>query len=772
MNDRLDVASEYWASLLRHPTLGILTDVDGTLLPFESRPEDVVAPPELTALVEEVACTEGICLALVSGRPREDLERLFPERQNLLMVAEHGAWRTGPTGWEATLSLDDRIIDSLVLELEALGAQYDQARVERKTWSAAIHFRNLPPEQKADLLVRVGAVLDPWLARHQNFERLWGAEVLEIRPRGATKATAVSWMRERLGPTARLLIAGDDMTDEDMFAAATENDASVLVRNGPVRSTAARWHVSGVDEMRTLLTDLLVVRRDSTTAPSVHPARLGAEARPEPKTKSQLLVVSNRLPELAPDPSAPSRTRSVGGLVSALCPVLRDQDGVWLGWSGKAGPLGEPVLSQVDDMTIGAVDLPEEWYRHYYVGFANSALWPVLHSFPTRARISHDDFRSYVLANDAFAAAASSLVSETALVWVHDYHLLLLAHFLRARGHVGRIGHFLHVPFPGPDVFFVLPWANEILDALLEFDLVGFHTHAYAENFLHCVAHRAGVHMDGYRAVRRGRVTQVAVLPIGISPSDRDSSAAPDNEVVGIKRSLGECQLVLGVDRLDYTKGIPERIEAFGRLLETHPEWRRKVCLVQVSVPSRAEIDEYADQRTRIENSVGRINGAFGEADWVPIRYLYRSYGREELNELYREADVGYVTPLRDGMNLVAKEFVAAQDAADPGVLLLSRFAGAAEELTAALLTNPWDSEGIVHDLDRALRMPLEERKERHAALLEVVSKRTALSWANDFMHALSEGVADEPWSGEVSIHGERSSGLWVTPSTKVYTAD
>src|SRR6204780_4974294 len=197
-------------------------------------------------------------------------------------------------------------------------------------------------------------------------------------------------------------------------------------------------------------------------------------------------------------------------------------------------------------------------------------------------------------------------------------------------------------------------------------------------------------------------------------------------------------RMVLGVDRLDYTKGIPERIEAFGKLLELFPAWRKNVCLVQVSVPSRADIPEYAEQRSRVENVVGRINGEYGEADWVPIRYLYRSYAREQLSELYRAADVGYVTPLRDGMNLVAKEFVAAQDPAQPGGLLLSRFAGAAIELKDAVLTNPWHEEGMARDLDRALRMTLEERREQHAKLLPVVLRTTAVSWAEDFLRALT----------------------------------
>lgn len=736
-DDRLDVASEFWISFLRHHPLGILTDVDGTLLPFESRPDDVVTTPDLLALVEEIASSEGITLAVVSGRPKEELERLFPAPRHSLLVAEHGAWRTGPDGWEPTLSLDTGVIDSLVAELELLGADYPLSRVERKTWSAAIHYRQLPQEDKAELLGRVGAVLDPWLARHPHFERLWGAEVLEIRPRGATKATAVTWMKELLGPQHRLLIAGDDITDEDMFAAASDSDACVLVRSGADRSTAARWRLPSVTHMRSFLEGVLDVRRDSTSWPTVRPSLLNADVSPEPKTNARFLVVSNRLPEL--EPATDERTKNVGGLVSALLPVLRDRGGVWLGWSGKtrAGAVATPVLTSSDDFSFAAIELPEEWHRHYYLGFANSALWPLLHSFPARLRFNHEDFRSYVLANDAFAGAARQLVPADAAVWVHDYHLFLVAHDLRARGHVGPLGHFLHVPFPGPDVFFLLPWADELLDALLDFDLLGFHTRTYADNFLHCVSHRAHARVDGSRVFCGDHETRVEVFPLGIATTELDD-APEDHEIQSIKSALDENLLVLGVDRLDYTKGIPERIDAFGRLLETRPEWRRRVCLVQVSVPSREELDEYTEQRTRIENSVGRINGLFGEADWVPIRYLYRSYGRAELNALYRAADVGYVTPLRDGMNLVAKEFVAAQDPADPGVLLLSRFAGAAEELTDALLTNPWDVEGIVSDLDRALRMPLAERQRRHTALAEVVASRTPLSWATAFVDALT----------------------------------
>ncbi len=775
MKNRLDVASEFWTGLLRHSPLGILTDVDGTLVPFKARPDDVDTTPELRALIADVAACHGVTLAVVSGRPREELERLFPEPRNALLVAEHGAWRTGPNGWEATLSVDPSIIDSLVVELDALGAQYENARIERKTWSAAIHFRRLSSEEKADLLVRVSSILDPWLRRHPQFERLWGNEVLEVRPRGATKATAVTWIREQLGVGGRLVIIGDDVTDEDMFVAASEHDAAILVGAGAKRPTSARWRLPTVEQVRSLLDELVVVRRDAAAFPSVRPnALLDDEDRPR-CSNAKLLVVSNRLPDIEPETEG-QRARNVGGLVSALRPVLEDQDGVWLGWSGRTTTDASPsqlTLASSGKLTLASIDFPDDWHTHYYNGFSNSALWPLFHSFPGRLRFSHDDWRSYVLVNDAFATAALQLASEDATIWVHDYHLLLVAHYLRARGHQGQIGQFLHIPFPGPDLFFLLPWANDLLDALLDFDLIGFHTRTYADNFLHCAAHRPGVQIENSCIIRGGRRTLVGVFPLGVTPEDLSrSDVPPESELLGVARSLGENRLVLGVDRLDYTKGIPERIEAFGRLLELFPEWRRRVCLVQVSVPSRTDIGEYAEQRSRIENSVGRINGAFGEADWVPIRYLYRSYAKEELAELYRDADVGYVTPLRDGMNLVAKEFVAAQDPANPGVLVLSRFAGAAEELTDAVLTNPWDAEGTVHDLDLALRMPLEERQRRHASLYDVVSRTTSVTWADEFLGALMGGLEDHQTvdapRDSTDPDGGRSSGLWAYPASGI----
>jgi alpha,alpha-trehalose-phosphate synthase [UDP-forming]/trehalose-phosphatase len=737
-------AGEPWSSLIKHAPLGILTDLDGTILPFAHRPEEARPTSEIVRLVRDLAELPGVTLAVVSGRPRSSLEEFFPAPRAELLVAEHGAWRSFASPWELMLQAPAWHAEPLAATLEQLVARYPNALIERKTYSIAFHYREVSRLRKPEMLVQLAAVVDPWIHAHPTFEKLWGAEVLEIRPRAARKDGAVRWIRERLGPDARLLIVGDDITDEDMFTAAGEDDVSVLVHPGQGRTTRARFCLSSVSSVHVFYRALARARREAAELPAaVVPERIAPRFDANAGAPYHLLVISNRLPELrSADVDPVSRKRNVGGLVSALSPVLSSRKGVWLGWSGRTRPDANGSEVEVDGaqgFALAWVDFPEEWHRHYYNGFSNSALWPLMHSFPGRLRVSHRDWESYVRVNQAFAEVAVKLVGPSETVWVHDYHLLLVGKYLRAAGHRGPIGLFQHIPFPGPDIFSLLPWSAEILEGMLDFDLVGFHTRGYVENFLRCMSGIPGVRMEGDRAVREGRSVRSAAFPLGIIPEDFQESGddAAKDEIAGLVRAIGESRLVLGVDRLDYTKGIPERIEAFGRLLELFPEWRRKVSLVQVSVPSRADVPEYVEQRARVENIVGRINGEFGEVDWVPIRYLYRSYGRAHLSELYRLADVGYVTPLRDGMNLVAKEYVAAQDAEDPGVLLLSRFAGAAEELSDALLTNPWDAEGTARDLDRALHMPLDERQRRHEALFRVVSKTTALTWAEDFLGAL-----------------------------------
>jgi alpha,alpha-trehalose-phosphate synthase [UDP-forming]/trehalose-phosphatase len=741
----VQAASDQWLDLARGP-LGLLLDLDGTLIPFAATPALARPGSSLVRLVEALATIPDTAVAIVSGRPRARLDEFFAGAPQVGLVAEHGAWRRTAGVWEA-LPLEQGALEDLAAALERLAPAGGGAAVERKTGSLALHFRALSAADKPALVVQAGAVILPWLDRHPSFELLEGPEVLEVRDRRARKSVAVPWLRAQAAPGARLLALGDDDSDEDLFAALGPSDECVRVGAPDRRVTRARWWLPAPADAHRLLEALLELRRGDVPAPpaDVWPASLPPRLAPATGgAHYDLLVVSNRLPELpATAASMEARQRNVGGLVSALEPVLAARRGLWLGWSGRTRPDADPAACALDDSArpvLAAMDFPARWQTHYYNGFCNSALWPLLHSFPGRLRLSSVGWATYVEVNESFAAVAARLVDRDATVWIHDYHLFLLGAFLRRLGHQGKLGLFLHIPFPPADVFFLLPWAEELLAGLLALDVVGFHTPDYVDNFRQCAARLPGAEVGAGGVRFRGRQTLAGAFPLGIVAGafQEAPSAEAAAEVAGLMRALSPCRLVLGVDRLDYTKGIPERLEAFGLLLHAHPEWRRRVALVQISVPSRADLAEYAEQRERVERIVGRINGELGDADWVPIRYLYRAFARDQLAQLYRAASVGYVTPLRDGMNLVAKEFVAAQNPADPGVLLLSRFAGAAIELKEALLTNPWHGEGMAEDLHRALSMDLAERRARHTVLLGRVSHTTALTWAESFLAALA----------------------------------
>ena len=470
--------------------------------------------------------------------------------------------------------------------------------------------------------------------------------------------------------------------------------------------------LDGPSAVRAFLWWLVAARRKTTShAPPVR--SIGGEPSDEPHAR--LLVISRQAPFAG--------RRDTGGLASVLEGALRVLDAVWLGWSGAdGGP--EAALSIHGTQPRRATFDWDRTSREAFERFCGHALSPLFHSFPARVRYSQPGWEVYRAVNQRYAKLAQKLVVPHGTVWVHDYHLLLVGAALRERGHLGPIGLFLHAPFPPRDVFETLPAADSILEAMHHFDLIGFHADQWADNFAVCAA---------ARSAREGTTTRcppLSVLPMGV-----------DAEVLSGRRSVARegRQTILAVDRLDFAKGIPERLLAYQRLLEVHPEWRREIALVQLVVPPRAESADHLELKQQIERLVGRINGRFGEADWSPIEYLYRSYDHRTLGELYRAARVAAVTPLRDGLNLVAKEFVAAQDPADPGVLVLSRFAGAAAELTEAVLTNPYDTDGLAADLDLALRMPLDERKRRHGALAAVVAETTPHRWASAFLERLGE---------------------------------
>lgn len=431
-------------------------------------------------------------------------------------------------------------------------------------------------------------------------------------------------------------------------------------------------------------------------------------------------------------------------MVAALEPVLAARGGLWLGWSGRTLPgleFGPTEWDRERQPSLAWIDFPDSVRERYYNGFCNGALWPLFHSLPSLVRFEDAEWDAYQRVNQRFAEAAVALVPPDCAVWCHDFHLLTTGSALRARGHRGPLGLFLHIPFPGLDLFRIIPWSEALITGMLDFDVIAFQTENDRRNFLGAVAALTDAEVSDTSVRTRGRDVRVLVLPIGIVPEHFDGPDDPEEgkDAEALLEAVAGKRLILGVDRLDYTKGIPERLEAFARLLTHAPEWRGQCCLVQISVPSRDDIGQYQEQRHRIEAAVGRINGEFGETSWTPVRYLYRSYQRGQLSRFYRAADVCLVTPLRDGMNLVSKEFVAAQDAEHPGVLVLSRFAGAADEMTDAILANPFHPEGLARDLDRALRMPLDERRARHGRLLAAVQRTNTTDWAEAFLAALEE---------------------------------
>jgi trehalose 6-phosphate synthase len=723
-----------WHGIARTPHLAVVCDLDGTLIPFANTLDDAMLDDDVASLLSGLSATAGTTVAVISGRPRASIATMLDRAPGVRWFAEHGAWRLDGGTWHAALD-GDAPFDGLLDRLERLVAVTPGARIERKTWSVCVHWRGIAEPARTDLIEAATLAMDEWLEERPQFERLPSAEAAEVRHRAVHKGAALSYLRRQLPSDTRFVAIGDDRTDEDMFQALGTGDASVVVTPGG-RATLADAVVDGIDGARSFLIWLATrrMRRDAHARAATQPPTHDPERRADDASLSDLVVVSNRLPN-PPSPAPDDRNREAGGLVSALEPALVEHRAIWLGWSGHEREPGLDVTIERDrdDVPVRAsFHFPPGWRERFYDGFCNQALWPLLHCFQARVRYQDDDWACYEQANRAYAAAVARLTHPDGTIWLHDYHLFLVARELRARGHRGPIGLFLHVPFPPLDLFETLPWARDVIGALLELDVLGFHTKRWADNFILCARSLDGRNADKPR---------VAVIPIGIDPAAfaGDVHATPSPTIEPLRASLDGRKLILGVDRLDYSKGIPERLYAFRRLLELFPEWRRKVELIQVSVPSRADVPEYAELRRVVENLVGRINGELGEADWVPVRYLYRSYDPASLAQLYRVADIGLVTPLRDGMNLVAKEFVASQDPDDPGVLLLSRFAGAAEGMPDALLTNPFHADGIARDLDRALRMPLEERRRRWRGCQDEVERHTSEAWARRFLGLLAE---------------------------------
>ena len=454
----------------------------------------------------------------------------------------------------------------------------------------------------------------------------------------------------------------------------------------------------------------------------------------------RLVVVSNRVP--LPTERGPR----AGGLAVALADALRP-GALWFGWSGRraARPVATPTEAVGGDgVAYATIDLSETEYRLYYSGFSNNVLWPLLHFRLGLVHYRDEEYHAWRAVNDRFAAALAPLLRPDDLIWVHDYHLIPLGEALRARGVTQRLGFFLHTPFPPPEVLRALPRAEQVLAALAAYDVVGFHTEEYRDSFLRAATDILGLAVAGPVVSLGGRQARAEAVPIGIDAAGfaaAASAAAAGSELRRLRASLAGRALAIGVDRLDYSKGLPQRLDGFARLLARHPEHRRRVSFLQVAARSREDVAEYRALRVELDRIVGEIIGHYSEFDWVPLRYMTRPLRRETLAGFYRAAAMAVVTPLRDGMNLVAKEYVAAQDPADPGVLILSRFAGAAAELGAALLVNPYDPDEIAAAMHAALTMRHEERQARHRALAGAVFSATAEQFCARFLAALGGGA-------------------------------
>src|SRR3984957_6955667 len=463
---------------------------------------------------------------------------------------------------------------------------------------------------------------------------------------------------------------------------------------------------------------------------------------------ARLVVVSNRVSI----PNGDSAKRA-GGLEVALRPALERNGGVWFGWSGKAVPRPDVEMHTVShkNVTYVVTDLSEDDYQEYYNGFANRGLWPILHFRLDLAQFAPRDLSGYMRVNDHFATELEKIIEPDDLIWVHDYHLIPIADALRRRGHANRIGFFLHVPMPPPEVMTCPPNHEQLIPLLLQYDVVGFQTEGDAGNFVrYLITENRNSHseMTVFESSGRqitfalnGRQTRIGSFPVGIEPADFQALARRTTHTPLVKdlaTSLGGRTLVIGVDRLDYSKGLVQRLEAFELFLARNPDWQGKVTRLPTPPQNRSDIPEYVELAQAVSSLAGRINGKYGEVSWTPIRYVNRVYSRSALAGLYRSAKVGLGTPLRDGMNLVAKEYIAAQDPDDPGVLILSRFAGAAVELTDALIINPFDVESVAAAVAHALTMPREERRERHAALMAAITENSIDKWQKDFLDALS----------------------------------
>jgi trehalose 6-phosphate synthase len=484
-----------------------------------------------------------------------------------------------------------------------------------------------------------------------------------------------------------------------------------------------------------------VAEHPSGLAPEIAPNSLPASRRyqrPAIGSERRLVAVSNRV-----GPIETGKT-SHGGLAVAIRSALEETGGLWFGFSGNVTerPGGEPKLATAGSVTAATLDLTRRDYEEYYIGYANRVLWPLFHYRPSLIGYSRRDVAGYGRVNQAFARALQPMLQPADLIWVHDYHLIPFGQALRQLGWQGPIGFFLHTPFPAAEMLRLIPNHRELVAALCAYDLIGFQTVTDLQGFRDYLMRWGGGVELGEGAFRAfGRRLRAGVFPVGIDVdeiSEQAEAADKSRHMRRLRDSIRDRVLLIGVDRLDYSKGLPARFDAYSYLLEHYPQARGRTVLMQIAPPSRPDVPEYREIRRTLEAAAGNINGRYAEFDWTPLRYLNKSFNHRILTGFYRAARIGLVTPFRDGMNLVVKEYLASQDPEDPGMPVLSCFAGAAHELTEAIIVNPFDREGMAEAILQGLDMPVTERRERWNAMMTTLRRNDAHAWRRRFVDAMA----------------------------------
>ncbi|HUS99407.1 MAG TPA: trehalose-6-phosphate synthase [Candidatus Thermoplasmatota archaeon] len=462
-------------------------------------------------------------------------------------------------------------------------------------------------------------------------------------------------------------------------------------------------------------------------------------------TRRKLILVTNREPYVHRKiKNEIICKKSLGGVISALDPLMQQHKGIWVAWgSGNADFLVTDSEKKIEvppdhpTYVLKRIPLTNKEIENYYHGFSNRVLWPLFHLFIEKMRAKETYWNTYWTVNKKFAQSILKEMETDDLIWIHDYHLSLVPYFMKMKEPNAKIALFWHIPWPPWEIFYTLPWRNELLEGILASDFVGFHTSSYVSNFINCAERKTGVSFDTKKKTIffKDHKTKIRHFPLGISYKEYHQLAhtpAVSKKAEKLKKLYGNRNLILGIDRLDYTKGILDRIKAFELLLEDNPKYREKVVLIQIASPSRNKIEEYFTMKKEIDEAVGRINGKYRNETWTPVMYFYKEISQNSLLAYYKIADIGLLTPLRDGMNLIAKEFIASND--ENTVLILSEFAGASEELTNAIMVNPYDIRSIGRAIKTAIEMPCEEKKHRFLSMEKKVKKHDSEWWYSNFL--------------------------------------